>query len=931
MTTTSQARDLFARAHELGEGEARAAFLDEECGDDTELRLEVERLLVKAKKVDSFFEDGMNTTILAEGREPTNLEGEGDRVGPYVLRQRIGEGGFGIVWMAEQVEPISRMVALKVVKAGMDTRQVLARFEAERQALAMMDHPHIAKVLDAGATASGRPFFAMELVKGIPITEFCNDQDYGPRRRLELFRDVCSAVNHAHQKGIIHRDLKPSNVMITLVADEPVVKVIDFGIAKATHTKLTEKTLFTRFEQFLGTPVYMSPEQAAMSGLDIDTRSDIYSLGVLLYELLAGAPPFDQKSLLSAGYDEMRRIIREDEPPRPSTRLTHTRATPLPDSKQKLPVSATALRGELDWIVMKAIEKDRTRRYETANALAADLDRFLTDQPVEAAAPSAVYRFRKFTRRHRAALGTAAAMAALLLAGIATTTWQAVRATKERNRAQAAEALAGQRLEESEAVSKFLSDILKSPRPETVAGGRNARVADLLDEASERLDEVDGISPDRVARLRADLASTYAILGVHEKATELRERVYRYFLDTRGSKAPTTISSKMELAFSYSAIGRFEEAQELREAVLASSLEVLGPRRLLTIRAMVSLSRSYEKAGQYEKALELREEAYQISRDELDEDHPEIFHTTLYLAQSYFRAGRLDEALKLREEALELSRRVFPENHPLKLSARQHLANSYDRAGRRDEALVMREEILEKSRALHGPDHPATRFAILDLARSYTAAGRRDEARALREEEISLSAVATESPEPTEAPPVEAAIGLTNLLADFDRVDSGDRWKAVNDNVMGGRSQGGAEIRDGNLVFAGETVTQGGGFSSIRIEEREEALDLSFADAVKMRVKGDGRTYLFEMRTEASVTPTNAIPYRAEFATRAGEWDEVTIPLEQLKATFHGMDISDQVPQLDKTSIHSFGLMIYDKRDGPFHLEVDWIKAVPGD
>jgi len=275
MTTTSQARDLFARAHELEEGDARAAFLDEECGDDAELRLEVERLLVKAKKVDSFFADGMDTTILAAGPEPANLEGEGDRVGPYVLRQRIGEGGFGIVWMAEQVEPISRMVALKVVKAGMDTRQVLARFEAERQALAMMDHPNIAKVLDAGATASGRPFFAMELVKGIPITQFCDDQDYGPRRRLELFRDVCSAVAHAHQKGIIHRDLKPSNVMITLVADEPVVKVIDFGIAKATHTKLTEKTLFTRFEQFLGTPVYRSPDQAAMSGLDIDTRSDI--------------------------------------------------------------------------------------------------------------------------------------------------------------------------------------------------------------------------------------------------------------------------------------------------------------------------------------------------------------------------------------------------------------------------------------------------------------------------------------------------------------------------------------------------------------------------------------------------------------------------------------------------------------------------------
>ena len=304
----------------------------------------------------------------------------------HVLRQKIGEGGFGTVWMAEQNEPISRMVALKVVKAGMDTKQVLARFEAERQALAMMDHPNIAKVLDAGATEAGRPYFAMDLVKGIPITQFCDEQKFGPRRRLELFLDVCSAVNHAHQKGIIHRDLKPSNVMVTLIADKPVAKVIDFGIAKATQGKLTDKTLFTRFEQFVGTPVYMAPEQAAMSGVDIDTRSDIYSLGVLLYELLAGKPPFDSKTLISAGYDEMRRIIREDEPPRPSTRLTETRSAASADSKLHIPYSAIPT--ELDWIVMKAIEKDRARRYDTANELAMDIGRHLANEPVAPLAPA---------------------------------------------------------------------------------------------------------------------------------------------------------------------------------------------------------------------------------------------------------------------------------------------------------------------------------------------------------------------------------------------------------------------------------------------------------------------------------------------------------------------------------------------------------------
>jgi len=434
----TDAKDLFARAHEQS-GKRREAFLSEACGDDAELRLEVQRLLVQAERADSFFADAEGETIFAENYDSSYAESEGDVVGPYNLLQQIGEGGFGTVWMAEQSEPISRMVAIKVVKAGMDTKQVLARFEAERQALAMMDHPNIAKVLEAGATAAGRPYFAMELVKGIPITQFCDEQKFGPRQRLELFKDVCSAVNHAHQKGIIHRDLKPSNVMVTLAADVPVVKVIDFGIAKATQNKLTENTLFTRFEQFLGTPVYMSPEQAAMSSIDVDTRSDIYSLGVLLYELLAGAPPFDQRSLLSAGYDEMRRIIAEEEPPMPSTRLTQTRAGTRPtngSAPKNIHVSASALKGEVDWIVMKAIEKDRTRRYETANAFAADIERFLADEPVQAGAPSAAYKFKKFARRNKAAFAISLAILGALCLGLAFSLWSLKEANRQRQKAE---------------------------------------------------------------------------------------------------------------------------------------------------------------------------------------------------------------------------------------------------------------------------------------------------------------------------------------------------------------------------------------------------------------------------------------------------------------------------------------------------------------
>ncbi len=365
---------------------------------------------------------------------PAPNETAGERIGRYKLLQQIGEGGFGTVWMAEQVEPVTRMVALKIIKLGMDTREVIVRFEAERQALAMMDHPNIAKVFDAGATDKGRPFFVMELVRGIPITRFCDEQQFGTKERLLLFGDVCSAINHAHQKGIIHRDIKPSNVMVTLHGDKPVVKVIDFGIAKATQGKLTDKTLFTKFDQFIGTPVYMSPEQAALSGLDIDTRSDIYALGILLYELLTGKPPFDAKSLLSAGHDEMRRIIREVEPVKPSSRLSTIMGderTLLARARQIEPDKLSrTVEPDLDWIVMKAIEKDRTRRYETANGLALDIQRFLADEPVSAAAPSAAYRFSKFARRNRTALGVAGGFAAVLLAATGVSAWQAVRATR---------------------------------------------------------------------------------------------------------------------------------------------------------------------------------------------------------------------------------------------------------------------------------------------------------------------------------------------------------------------------------------------------------------------------------------------------------------------------------------------------------------------
>ena len=387
----------------------RAAYLDQACADDPALRERVEALLRAQEAAGSFLESPAPSPVVTVDEQPVG-EGPGTVIGPYKLLQQIGEGGMGTVWMAQQTEPVKRLVAVKLIKAGMDSRQVIARFEAERQALALMDHANIARVLDAGTTGAGRPYFVMDLVKGVPITKYCDEHHLTPRQRLELFIPVCQAVQHAHQKGIIHRDLKPSNVLVALYDGKPVPKVIDFGVAKAAGQQLTEKTLVTGFGAIVGTLEYMSPEQAEINQLDIDTRSDIYSLGVLLYELLTGSTPFTKKDLEKAGMLEMLRVIREQEPSKPSTKLSTAEGLPtLAANRGTEPAKLTKLvRGELDWIVMKALEKDRNRRYETANGFAMDVQRYLADEPVQACPPSAGYRLRKFARRNKGGLAVAA-------------------------------------------------------------------------------------------------------------------------------------------------------------------------------------------------------------------------------------------------------------------------------------------------------------------------------------------------------------------------------------------------------------------------------------------------------------------------------------------------------------------------------------------
>ncbi len=722
-------------ALELPEPE-RAAYLDEACAGDAALRRRVEELLRSHEQAGNFLETppaGLDPTRTVRVNIPLP-EKPGDRIGRYKLLQQIGEGGCGVVYMAEQEQPVQRRVALKVIKLGMDTKQVIARFEAERQALALMNHPNIARVLDAGATDTGRPYFVMELVRGIKITDYCDQNSLSTRERLDLFIQVCHAIQHAHQKGVIHRDIKPSNILVTMDDRAPVPKVIDFGIAKATQGKLTDQTLFTAFEQFIGTPAYMSPEQAEMRVQDIDTRSDIYSLGVLLYELLTGQTPFDAEKLLAAGLNEIRRTIREQEPARPSTRLSTLLVADLDmvaGHRQVLPPKLIHLvRGDLDWIVMKCLEKDRARRYDTANGVAMDIVRHLNCEPVLARPPSRLYEFQKTVRRHKFGFGAAALIGVVLVAAAGISTWQAVRASR-------AEMAARERLAESEAISKFLTEVFQSPDP--ARDGRTITVAETLNAAATKLETDLASQPARRAKLQATLASTYEALGLYQEAILLQEKVRDYYLAVYGLENTNTLNAILNLMLSYESAGRRDEALKLREEVLPLYRKILGPEHADTLRAMRGLANSYDSAGRQAEALNLREQVLPLQRKVLGPEHPDTISALHNLANSYDDAGRKDEALKLREQVLSLRLKLNGPDHPATLMAMANLAGSYDDDGRRDEALKLREQVLVLSRKVLGPEHPYTLNAMANLSASYENTGRKAEALKLREETLTLS------------------------------------------------------------------------------------------------------------------------------------------------------------------------------------------------
>jgi tetratricopeptide (TPR) repeat protein len=670
---------------------------------------------------------------------------------------------MGTVFMAEQTQPVQRKVALKVIKPGMDSRQVIARFEAERQALAVMDHVNIARVFDGGATAGGRPYFVMELVHGVPITKYCDDNHLTPRERLELFVPVCQAIQHAHQKGIIHRDIKPSNVLVTLYDGKPVPKVIDFGVAKAAGQSLTEKTLVTGFGAVVGTLEYMSPEQAEVNQLDVDTRSDVYSLGVLLYELLTGTTPFTKKELGQAGMVEMLRVIREREPTKPSTKLSTAEGLPaLAANRGTEPAKLTKMvRGELDWIVMKCLEKDRNRRYETASAFAADLQRYLADEPVRACPPSAGYRLRKLVRRNRGPVLAVGFILLCLVAGIIGTTWGLVwavreRGAKERARADAdasaTKALAAAAAEkeatkaarakeaETQAVLDFVLDrIIASARPQGQEGGlgREVTLRKALEASLPFLDKSFPQQPLVEARLRATVGFSFLDLNEPGVGVEQYEKARTLYTTHLGRDHPETIKSMGNLASMYHQLGRYADALKLREETLALAKAKLGPDHPNALRSANNLANSYAFLGRHGDALKLREETLALMKAKFGPDAPETLTGMMNLANSHAALGRHTDALKLHEEVLALRRAKLAADHPETLHGMYNLAKTYAALGRHTDALKLHEETLARQKVKLGPDHWHTLSTMDRVAAGYAKFGRDAEAVHLREESLS--------------------------------------------------------------------------------------------------------------------------------------------------------------------------------------------------
>ncbi len=697
---------VFTEALQMPVGE-REAYLERACGGDVELRQRVKALLEGHDRVGDFLELSPRTTSAQGGLAGPVGEKPGDRVGRYKLLQQIGEGGCGVVFMAEQREPVHRRVALKIIKPGMETKSVIARFEAERQALALMDHPSIAKIFDAGATESGRPYFVMELVRGIKITEYCDQHALATEERLRLFVQVCQAIQHAHQKGIIHRDIKPSNILVTTTLEGATLPVvIDFGIAKATTNQpLTDKTLFTAFEMLIGTPAYMSPEQAELTGAGVDTRTDIYSLGVLLYELLTGSTPFDTGALLKGGLDEIRRVIREQEPIRPSTRLSKLTDADLTTVAQarhsEAPTLIRAVRGDLDWIAMKALEKDRTRRYATANGLALDVQRYLANETVSARPPSRLYKFQKAVQRNKFLFMSVSGVALLLVVSLVLV----------------CASLAGERrfAVKSQQVTKFLEDMLNGVGPSVARGRDTAMLREILDQTAERVGKEMTNQPEVEAELSSLIGKLYEQIGNYGRAEDMERLALannrRYF----GEKSRQAATSLNDLALEFMAQHKLPEAEAADREALAIRRRVLGEENADTATSINDLGAVYRDEGRLTEAEALAREALGIRRRVFPNENMDVADSLRNLSITLGNEGKWAESEDMAREVLAIRIHVLGPAHQYVASALQDVAWVVDNRDKLEEAEKLDREVLAMRRKLLGPDHREVAFALQSL------------------------------------------------------------------------------------------------------------------------------------------------------------------------------------------------------------------------